>query len=922
MHPIPHSPPSGVIRRLFACLLVLSLALTSAWAQTGVGSINVKVTDQQGVPLSGAVVTLKETGRQASTERDGTAHLMAVPVGQYTVVISYLGMPSMEQGIAITSGGTTELSAKLGEQLLVLEAFKVEGTRAGQARALNEQRSSANLKEIVASDAIGRFPDQSTAEAMQRLSGVALERDQGEGRFISIRGMTASLNSTQINGVNVPSSERNTRKVNLDTIPTEQLDSIELTKALTPDMDGDAIGGSVNLKTKNAFSSEGRILNASAEGQYTNYRDKWGHKYAVTAGTKFGNDRWGILVTLSDQIRHMSSLSNEQADGWALKNGFWVPGGDIDVREYQMSRTRQGGSISLDFRPTTDDEFYLRGSTNHFSDAEERPRNRFRATPASATPTSDSLGSVAGRVATVEIRARTEDTNIKTAVLGGEHRRGSMTIDWLAAQSYADLEDPYRFETVFQSANTSFNYDFTNQGQPVVTGAALALAPSAFIFNSARHRNSLHTDEESTFALNIKREVNFGANPGYWKAGIKHRAREKNANTDDNRYTRASISTYTLANVYRPSTFNPGIVPHHTVNAKAAIAFLKDNPTFFIRTPAASAIGDHQEDYTTNEDVFSTYLMGSVTLGNLTVLGGVRSEQTAFKTAGWEIRGVAAPIFTRVTSSRDYTDILPSLHGIYKFNPKLQGRASVTKSLARPNFPDSGFRSSVDDSGNVTQGNPSINPYGAENFDASLEYYPGKSLGVLSAGYFAKRISDFIFQQTLAGAAPGGRNLTTPLNGKTATVSGFEFTYQQQFTFLSAPFDGLGVFLNYTFIDSEMDLGAARPGEILPFMGQSKRVMNAALSYEKHGFMLRAALNSRSAYLDVVSGTPDRDLYVADHVQLDITTNYKVTSRFTVFAEFLNADGRPRQVYYGVSNRNAQTEFYRWAANTGVRFNF
>jgi len=921
-----HPQPSSAARLTWLALLVgFFFSVTAMQAQTATGILAGRVRDGSGNPLAGARVTVADTNLSAVTERDGEYYLGTVPAGSYTVRVTYLGLPSRDELIVVTAGERPSLDVRVGatdsDEVVQLEAMSIEGQRAGQARALNLQRASENLKEIVAADAIGRFPDQNTAEAMQRLSGVALERDQGEGRFISIRGMTASLNSTQIDGVNVPSSERNTRKVNLDTIPSELLDSIELTKALTPDMDGDAIGGSVNLKTKTAFSQEGRILNVSAEGQYTKYADQWGHKYAVTAGSKFGNDRWGILVTLSDQLRYITSMSNEQA-GWAQKNGFWVPADDIDVREYQMKRIRKGASMSLDFRPTADDEIYFRGSLSHFSNPETRTRNRFRATTASATPTSDNLGSVAGRVATVEVRDRTEDTNIRTLVLGGEHRRGSMTIDWLAARTYADLDDPFRFETVFQSANTSFNYDFTDQGKPVVTGAALALPPSAFIFNSARHRTSLHTDEETTLALNLKREVGFGANPGYWKAGLKYRAREKNADTDDNRYTRHASSTYTLADVYRPSTFNPGFVPHHTTNAQAAIAFLRNNPSFFVRNAITSSIGDREEDYTTNEDVFAAYLMGSVTLGDFTLLGGARVEQTSFNTKGWEIRGTVNPVFTRTSASRDYTDVLPSLHGIYRFNPKLQGRASVTKSLARPNFPDSAFRSVVNESGDVSQGNPNIKPYSADNFDVSLEYYPGKSIGVLSAGFFAKRIDGFIFQQTLAGAAPGGRNLTIPLNGKTATVSGFEFTYQQQFTQLPAPFDGFGIFLNGTFIDSEMDLGAARPGELLPLMGQSKRVYNAALSYEKHGFMLRVALNQRSAYLDSIAGTRNMDVYVGEHVQIDITTNYKINRQWTVFAEFQNIDGRPRHTYFDVSFRNAQTEFYKWGANAGVKFNF
>jgi TonB-dependent receptor len=307
----------------------------------------------------------------------------------------------------------------------------------------------------------------------------------------------------------------------------------------------------------------------------------------------------------------------------------------------------------------------------------------------------------------------------------------------------------------------------------------------------------------------------------------------------------------------------------------------------------------------------------------LTLLGGVRAERTDFDTKGWRTQGAANPVFSRASASRSYTDVLPGLHAVYKFTPKLQGRASLSQTLSRPNFPDSAFRVTVGDDGNITQGNTQLKPYHATNYDASLEYYPGKSLGVLSAGVFAKRIDDFIFAQTIAGGAPNGINdLTTPLNGKRANIKGAEFGYQQQFTFLPPPFDGLGLFLNYTMTRGDADLGAARPGEKMPFLQQSKRIANLALSYEKHGFLLRVSLNYRSAYLDTIGATASDDLYVDTHTQIDLTSNYKLTRHFTVFAEVLNLTDEPYHSYYNVSFRNRKTEYYRWSANTGVRYNF
>ncbi|MEY3774582.1 MAG: Colicin receptor precursor [Verrucomicrobiota bacterium] len=919
--------PSAARQTWLALLVGIVLSVTAVQAQTASGILAGRVRDGSGNPLASARVAVVNTNLQAVTERDGDYYLGTVPAGNYTVRVSYLGLPARDELVVVTAGERTTLNVRLGvadsDEVVQLEAMSIEGQRAGQARALNLQRASENLKEIVAADAIGRFPDQNTAEAMQRLSGVALERDQGEGRFISIRGMSADLNNTQINGVNVPSSERNTRKVNLDTIPSEQLDSIELTKALTPDMDGDAIGGSVNLKTKTAFSQEGRILNFSAEGQYNRFRDKWGHKYATTMGGRFADERWGLLVAVSDQVRYFSSLDNEYADGWETKNGFSVPMADLDIREYHVRRIRRGGSFSLDYRPSADDELFLRGSYNHFSDFEHRFRMRFRSRTANLTPSSDTAGTVTGRPVQTDLKDRTEDTNIWVLSTGGQHQRGSLRIDWLAARSYADLKDPYRFEPVFQSGNTSFAYDVSNESRPVITGAWANLPLTNFRMNALRLRHANHSDEESTFALNLRGERDWGQNPGYWKVGIKFRQREKNVDTDDNRFTDATGGAFTLANVYRPSTFNAASNPFLTVDPVAMNAYFRSNPGSFNRNATTSAIGSLQEDYVSNEDVWAGYAMGSVTMDRFTLLGGVRVESTSFKTNGWEIRGTVNPVFTRRNSSRSYASVLPSVHGVYKISDKAQWRASYAKSISRPNFADSAFRVSISDTNDYSQGNPQLKPYSADNIDASIEFYPGKSLGVISFGAFAKRIDDFIFSQTILGGAPNGvNNLTTPLNGKTAKINGLEVTYQQQFAFLPAPFDGLGFFSNLTFTNGRADLGDARPGERMPFAGQSKRIANLALSYEKHGFLLRASLNFRSAYLNDIGGAPDEDVYVDRHQQIDVTTSYKITSRVSVFAEFLNMNNRPYRAYYGESGGTQKHETYKWAANTGIKLNF
>lgn len=925
--------PSVVAPRGFARLArrVASYALLFFSAQIAhaqnIGSLSGKVLNAAGAPLPGAVVTITGTNLEAATDREGDFYFGSVPEGHYTVNVSYLGLPSKDQSITVGAGQRATLNATLGADVVQLQAFTVEGTRGGQAKALNLQRASESLKEMIAADAIGRFPDHNASETLQRMSSIALERDQGDGRFVSIRGLYGDLNSTQLNGVNIPSSENGTRRVNFDSIPTEILDGVELTKASTPDMDGDAIGGSINLKTKTAFSQEGRILSGSAEGVYNDFSGKWGHKLGLTYGQRFADDKWGFIVSLSDSLKKHAALDSEASTPWALRSGVLVPDGNIDIREYQVRRIRQGASASLDFHPNKEDAYYLRGTYNHFSDTENRFRELFRNTAATTTVIDAQRGTVSGRPIQIDIKDRTEDQNFYNVTAGGEHARGALRVDYLAAIAQAELPDPFRSEYVFQSPNTSWTYDFSDSYKPKLSGAyQTSITPNSFTLNSHRVRDSLQQDKEFTLALNVRRDTKFGDLSGYWKVGAKYRDREKTSDTEDSRYNaNAAVNLGTLGLARQSSFRNDATNPFITINPVAFDGYFRANPSAFVLNPITSLLGSRSVDYKTNEDVLAGYAMASVTSGNLTVLGGVRVEQTDFKTSGWTITapGTATQAFTPLRVSSDYTNWLPGLHARYKLGRQTQIRASFNQSLARPNYGDSAGTASVDLATNVeTRGNPHLKPYQANNFDASVEFYP-KALGVWSAGVFAKEIKDFIFRQTLARSGQGGADLNIPLNGKKATIKGLELTWQQNLTMLPSPFDGFGIYSNYTLTDSDANYGAARPGEHLPFSRQSKSMGNFAVSYEKYGFFVRVSLNYRSPYIEDggLGGNLATDTWVDDHTQIDVSTNYRLTKRLTVYAELLNVNEEP-YIMHWTENGNLlrKAEFYKFGANVGVRF--
>ncbi|MCK5329992.1 MAG: carboxypeptidase-like regulatory domain-containing protein, partial [Candidatus Marinimicrobia bacterium] len=271
-------------------MFVLTISLPAA-------TITGKITDaNNGTFLPGANVMLVGTSYGAATERTGKFRISNVPTGDYTLAVKYIGYEDYSAQITVSDGADNNFNIAINVSYIEMGEVVVSGLRQGQAKALSQQKSSDHIENIISIDQIEAFPDFNAAEALQRLPGVSVQKDHGEGRYILIRGTEARLNSTQINGNNIPSPEDDNRNVSLDVIPSDLLGAIEVSKALTPDMDGDAIGGSVNLITKTAYDYEGQIIKADVAGGYRSLRGDLAQKMTFTYGNQFIGGKLGLLI--------------------------------------------------------------------------------------------------------------------------------------------------------------------------------------------------------------------------------------------------------------------------------------------------------------------------------------------------------------------------------------------------------------------------------------------------------------------------------------------------------------------------------------------------------------------------------------------------------------------------------------------------
>lgn len=818
----------------------------------------------------------------------------------------------------------------LGSPLLAQEAddetieeITVFGQALSMERALDVKRNSNEIVDAIAQDDIGRLPDLNTAQAVLRVPGVAVQNDQGEARFPVIRGLNATYNRTTVDGAIIASPERGSiaRAVPLDLIPAFLLSRIEVRKSITPDLDHNAIGGTINLVTRSAFESDEPFLfgglfagqhEQSGDGTTLNDGEDvfpWRGNFA--AGTTFGaDDQFGAVLGVDYSIRNFEipQVEVDDADytefdaagnnvGLGNGNGFVVPTNQR-IFFYNNVRERIGVTGRLEWQPSDDLYADLAVYYNEYNDDERRDEERYElgtsgssAEPAVIREQTPTTGITDTGFNIVGIGRFTLDRDITLVRTGLDwDLTPGLLLEVGAAFTQAELFNPEVTDAFQTGTDLGALYD-TSQFYNTVT----PLDPAEFNdLTNYGHVNRGILDrftDEDTVELTV--DLGWDETPVEGlslQTGALLRDLDKSEGFNFRRLVAGDGVGYTLADVADQGladvTWQGGYRFDNRIDLEASDAFVANN--------AFDEVLNIDRGSDATETVTAAYAMGTWEAGPWTVVGGLRYEQTDWD--GQPLGGASV--------EGDYSNVLPSVNVRYMLADDLVLRAAASQTLGRPNISDLTRGVSINLTDNtISRSNPELEPRVSTNFDVSLEWYIPN--GILAAGVFWKDIEDEIFFLTTDGPVTVDGvtydAVSQPENAASAEILGFEAQYQQTLSFLPAPFDGFGLLVNATVLDTtfEVPLGDGSTRET-SFFQQPDLTGNLTVFYATQNLEIRASYNYTDEFLDTLNaGDPNRDEYWDARSQVDMQARFNVTDSITVIGEVQNLTDEGRRELTG-----------------------
>ena len=939
------------IEKVLLSLLILLSAGLQVLANVNVnelkhGTIKGRILDTSNQTLPGATIYIDSLHTGVVSDINGFYTLTNIVPGTYKVKVSYVGYSPVEMTITVPEGKTVESDVMLNDGVKLREVV-VGGAFNGQRRALSSQKNAMGIVNVVSADQVGKFPDSNIGDALKRISGINVQYDQGEARFGQVRGTSADLSSVTINGNRIPSAEGDTRNVQLDLIPADMVQTIEVNKVVTADMDADAIGGSINLVTKNTPNK--RMFNATAGSGYNAVSKKAQLNLGLTYGDRFFNDKLGLMF--SGSYQNAPGGSDNAEFEYDVDDGSVVMK-EAQVRQYYVTRERQSYSLALDYEFNPDHKISFKGIYNRRNDWENRYRVVYKDLDES-DPSEQSIELQTKGGADDTRNARLERQQTMDFTLDGEHNLGGrLLMDWAASFSRASEDRPNeRYFGLKMDNNTGENLINTFRGiggrAPYSTIAIPGLDNEGWELDELTNSNQSIYENEWKFRLNFELPLMKGLYGNTLRFGGKYTNKEKDRETTMYKYDGEDVNDNPI--------FNDGGAWREHGSSQIRKGFMVgDNypeGTHFVSKKYLGSINfnsmqgepDYEEmsgNYHAKEEITSAYLRFDQKLGQkLDLMLGLRMEHTALNYRGlnWGVdEDENESLESTGNRKNSYTNWLPSVLLKYDVNDDLKLRASFTETLSRPKYsaliPSVNYNRADEE---ATIGNPNLKPTTSYNFDLSAEYY-FKSVGLVSVGFFYKSINNVIVDEVWKGmdsqlpiTGTYDYEISKPINAYDADLFGVEVAYQRDFGFITPALKCLGFYGNYTYTANKtknhhFEHRVLEDGEDVDMIGSPEHTANASLFFEKWGFNLRLSYNFASAFVDEMGEVAQLDRYYDKVNYLDLNASYTFGKRFktTIYADVTNLLNQPLRYYQGTKDRTAQVEYYGARFNAGIKVSF
>ncbi len=975
----------SVLRR---CSLLLATALLACIVDvhaqsSGTGAVSGRVVNNAtGAYLEGAEVSVG-TGARVLTDRNGNFTLDRVPAGTQRLRVYYTGLDVATPTVEVRPGQTVDVTVAVEPKVLQLDAVTVSADREGEAASITRQRTAANVMNVVSTDAFGSVADGNIGNMMVRLPGISGEWENGEVTGIKIRGTPPEFSAMNLDGVRTSGAHsgfntQGDRGAQSDQIPAEFIKEVQVTKAPTPDMPADSIGGSTNLVTKSALDFKENVLTYRVGANYNAHRDdlkNFTPNTAMTWLTRIGPGRKiGLALSLSysdtEAPRDRVQTQRSEADGRATQARTLT-----NVNQ----RIRGGAGLKFDFRPSERTSLSLKFQHNYYffdsnrlvyaaSDSATRRVADYNVVSraqivAGAVPRT--TANLTASVAPGYTDSFTEMLNAAWSFDGDNNERTGRQY-YFDARGVTKLggDQELRYQASFAPSTYKSNLRTFLMTLPVPNGIGMSVDTRAnrsrplfrqtygpgILFGEANfrlYRGQMQGQPETGAEDVINAKADYikkfkgGEHPIEFKSGMVWRQQYRNlvVGRPNWNYTGADgiagNADDDLASLMLPrpayTVFNSGGAWQQLpgVDFPKAWNLFNTKPELF--RPVGTSNTDAPNTSEITEDVYAAYVQGHVQVHRLSVLGGVRLERTEVDAVGRNTDPRRATV-ARATRSGGYDAYFPSLHLRYDLTRQLMARASYSTGAARPNMTDLYPTTTVSYStttalGTVTQANSALRPQESENYDLSLEYY-FEPAGVLSVGFFRKDITDF-FSRTSdeidAGPDNGfggdfaGFTLNTTTNEGTARIDGFEINYTQRLTMLPKPFNGLGLFANYTRLKTS---GKYREGAT-ELAGFVPKAGNAGASFRWRKLEARVAWRYTGANLRSYNALVYLQNRFRPTESIDINLKYDFRPRLSFYFDIVNLKSKWPENYTGTDQgRITFSDEYGTRYNMGVSGRF